>query len=62
MDTIMGSVSDIASGIQTETDVVQENTQNILDIQSQIGAVSESVEENERVIRGLNEMLGQFKL
>jgi methyl-accepting chemotaxis protein len=55
-------VSDIASGIQTETDVVQENTQNILDIQSQIGAVSESVEENERVIRGLNEMLGQFKL
>jgi methyl-accepting chemotaxis protein len=62
MDTIMGSVSDIASGIQTETDVVQGNTQNILDIQSQIGAVSESVEENERVIRGLNEMLGQFKL
>jgi methyl-accepting chemotaxis protein len=62
MDTIMGSVSDIAAGIQTETDVVQENTQNILDIQSQIGAVSSSVEENERVIQSLNEMLGEFKL
>jgi methyl-accepting chemotaxis protein len=62
MDTIMGSVSDIAAGIQTETDVVQENTQNILDIQSQIGAVSSSVKENERVIQSLNEMLGEFKL
>jgi methyl-accepting chemotaxis protein len=62
MDTIMGSVSDISAGIQTETDVVQENTQNILDIQSQIGAVSSSVEENERVIQSLNEMLGEFKL
>jgi methyl-accepting chemotaxis protein len=62
MDTIMGSVMDIASGIQIETDVVQENTQNILEIESRIGAVSDSVEQNEKVIQSLNEMLGEFKL
>jgi methyl-accepting chemotaxis protein len=62
MDTIMNSVSDIASGIQVETDVVQENTQNIMDIQTQIGAVTSSVEENEKVIQSLNDLLGEFKL
>jgi methyl-accepting chemotaxis protein len=62
MGTIMDSVKDIASGIQTETDVVQENTQSILDIQNQIEAVTGSVEANEKVIQSLNKLLAAFKL
>jgi methyl-accepting chemotaxis protein len=62
MGTIMDSVKDIASGIQTETDVVQENTQSILDIQNQIEAVTGSVEANEKVIQSLNKLLSAFKL
>jgi methyl-accepting chemotaxis protein len=62
MDTIMGSVSDVASGIQLETDVVQENTESIVGIQKQIKAVDNSVEENEKIIQNLYATLGGFKL
>jgi methyl-accepting chemotaxis protein len=62
METIMSKVSDIASGIQIETDVVRENTQSILEIRSQINAVNTSVEENETIIKSLDAMLGGFKL
>jgi methyl-accepting chemotaxis protein len=62
METIMNSVSDIAAGVQVETDVVRENTESILEIQKRIKAVDDSVDENEKVIRGLNEVIGGFKL
>jgi methyl-accepting chemotaxis protein len=62
MATIVDQVSDIASGLQVETDVVQENTESILEIQKQIKAVDDSVEENERIIQNLEDMLGGFKL
>jgi hypothetical protein len=42
--------------------VVQENTQSILEIRKQVGAVSDAVDENEEIIRSLNEIIGQFKL
>jgi hypothetical protein len=62
METIMSSVSDIASGLQLETDAVQENTESILDIRSQIKAVVDSVEENEKIIQSLDTILGGFKV
>jgi methyl-accepting chemotaxis protein len=62
MDTIMNRVSDIATGLQTETMVVQENTESILGIQRQIRAVDDSVEENEKVIKNLDTMLEGFRL
>jgi methyl-accepting chemotaxis protein len=62
MSAIMNQVSDIASGLQTETDVVQENAESIIEIQKQIKAVDDSVEENERIIQSLEDMLGGFKL
>jgi methyl-accepting chemotaxis protein len=62
MEEIKGSVSDIATGLQVETDVVQENTKSILGIQRQIKAVDESVEENEKLIQNLDVVLTRFKL
>ncbi len=62
MENIMHSVADIASGIQTETDVVRENTESILEIQSRIKNVSDSVGENEKIIHSLDNILGEFKL
>jgi methyl-accepting chemotaxis protein len=62
MDTIKEKVSDIASGLQVETDVVQENTQSIIGIQQQIKAVDDSVEENEKIIASMDNMLRGFKL
>jgi methyl-accepting chemotaxis protein len=62
METIMNRVSDIASGLQVETDVIQENTTSILEIQGQIKAVVDSVEENEKVIQSLDTILEGFKL
>jgi methyl-accepting chemotaxis protein len=62
MDTIKSRVSDIASGLQLETDAVQENTQSIMGIQRQINAVDNSVEENERIVKSLDNLLRGFKL
>jgi methyl-accepting chemotaxis protein len=62
METIKGKVTDIASGLQIETDVVQENTQSIMEIQKQIKAVDDSVEENEKIVQSLDAMLQGFKL
>jgi methyl-accepting chemotaxis protein len=62
MDMIMTKVSDIALGIQTETDVVQENTESILEIRRQIRAVVDSVEENQTIVQNLNGVIGKFKL
>jgi methyl-accepting chemotaxis protein len=62
METIMHSVSDIVSGLQMETDVVQANTDSILGIRTQIKAVVDSIEENEKIIQSLDDMLGGFKL
>jgi methyl-accepting chemotaxis protein len=58
----MSSVSDVASGIQNVTEVVQENTESIVGIQKQIKAVDDSVEENEKIIQNLYATLGGFKL
>jgi methyl-accepting chemotaxis protein len=62
METIMNRVTDIASCLQTETDVVQENTESILEIQRQIQAVDESVEKNETIIKSLDTLLAGFTL
>jgi methyl-accepting chemotaxis protein len=62
MDTIMNRVSDIAAGIQVETDVVKDNTDSILDLRAQIKTVVDSVEENEKIIKSLDTMLKGFKL
>jgi methyl-accepting chemotaxis protein len=62
METIMDRVTDIASGLQEETDSVQENTQSIMGIQRQIKAVDNSVEENEKIVHSLDQMLRGFKL
>jgi methyl-accepting chemotaxis protein len=62
MDTIMSRVSEIAGGLQIETDVVKDNTDSILGIRSEINAVVASVEENEKIIRSLDTMLKGFKL
>jgi hypothetical protein len=42
--------------------VVQENTQSIIGIQQQIKAVDDSVEENEKIIASMDNMLRGFKL
>jgi methyl-accepting chemotaxis protein len=62
MDTIMSMVSDIAEGLQVETDMVQENTESILGIRKQIKAVDDSVEENEKIIQNLGTILAGFTL
>jgi methyl-accepting chemotaxis protein len=62
METIMSRVSDIASGLQSETDAVQENTESILGIRKQINAVVGSVEENEKIIQNLDGLLAGFTL
>jgi methyl-accepting chemotaxis protein len=62
MEAIMNSVTDIAAGLQVETDVVQENTESILGIQKQISNVVSSVEENEKIIQKLDALVGEFKL
>jgi methyl-accepting chemotaxis protein len=62
METIKSKVTDIASSLQVETDVVQENTQSIIGIQKQIKAVDDSVEENERIVQSLDNLLKGFKL
>jgi methyl-accepting chemotaxis protein len=62
MDAIKTSVCDIAAGLQTETDAVQENAENIMGLQRQIQAVDDSVEENERIIQNLDDMLAGFTL
>lgn len=62
MDTIKEKVSDIASGLQVETDVVQENTKSIIGIQQQIKAVDDSVKENEKIVISLDNMLKGFRL
>jgi methyl-accepting chemotaxis protein len=62
MDAIMESVSDIASGLQVETDVVKDNTDSILEIRSQITDVVQSVEHNEKIIGSLDSILSGFRL
>jgi methyl-accepting chemotaxis protein len=62
METIMSRVSDIAAGVQQETDVVQENTESILEIRKQIKAVVNSVEENQTIIQSLDDILAGFTL
>jgi methyl-accepting chemotaxis protein len=62
METIMSRVSEIAAGVQQETDVVQENTESILEIRKQIKAVVNSVEENQTVIQSLDDILAGFTL
>jgi methyl-accepting chemotaxis protein len=62
METIMSRVSDIAAAVQQETDVVQENTESILEIRKQIKAVVNSVEENQTVIQSLDDILAGFTL
>jgi methyl-accepting chemotaxis protein len=62
METIMNEVSEIAAGLQTETDAVQDNTDSILGIRKQIKAVVGSVEENGKVIESLGTLLEGFKL
>jgi methyl-accepting chemotaxis protein len=62
MDTIKGKVGDIATSLQTETDAVQENSRSIIGIQTHIKAVDGSVEENERIVVSLDNMLRGFKL
>jgi methyl-accepting chemotaxis protein len=62
METIMSRVSDIASGIQIETDVVRENTESILEMRRQINAVDASVDENEKIIQSLDGILAGFML
>jgi methyl-accepting chemotaxis protein len=62
MEQIISSVSEIASGLQMETDMVQENTECILEIRKQINAVDGSVEENEKIIQSLDAILEGFKL
>jgi methyl-accepting chemotaxis protein len=62
METIMSRVSDIAAGVQQETDVVQENTESILEIRKQIKAVVDSVKENQTIIQSLDDILAGFTL
>jgi methyl-accepting chemotaxis protein len=62
MDTIMSRVSDIAAGLQVETDVVKDNTDSILGIRAQTKEVVDSLEENEKIISSLDTMLKGFKL
>jgi methyl-accepting chemotaxis protein len=62
MDTIKDKVTDIASGLQVETDVVQDNSESIMGIQRQIKAVDDSVEENEKIVQSLDNILMGFKL
>jgi methyl-accepting chemotaxis protein len=62
MEMIMSSVSDIATGLQVETDVVQENAESIMEIQRQIKAVDDSVEENEEIIHNMDLLLAGFTL
>ncbi len=62
METIMSKVSDIASGLQVETTMVQENTDSILGIQGQVQTVVNSLEQNEKIIHDLDDILAGFKL
>jgi methyl-accepting chemotaxis protein len=62
MENIMGSVSDIAMALQGETDVVKDNTDSILELRGQIAAVLGSVDENEKIIQNLDNILSGFKL
>jgi methyl-accepting chemotaxis protein len=62
MENIMGSVSDIAMALQGETDVVKDNTDSILELRGQIAAVLGSVDENEKIISNLDNILSGFKL
>jgi methyl-accepting chemotaxis protein len=62
MDTIKDKVTDIASGLQVETDVVQDNTESIMGLQKQIKAVDDSVEENEKIVQSLDNILKGFKV
>jgi methyl-accepting chemotaxis protein len=62
MEQIMGSVTDIASGVQIETNVVQENTASILEMRKQIKAVADSVGDNEKIIQSLETILLGFTL
>jgi methyl-accepting chemotaxis protein len=62
MDTIKDKVTDIASGLQVETDVVQDNSESIMGLQKQIKAVDDSVEENEKIVQSLDNILMGFRL
>ncbi len=62
METIVSRVSDIASGLQMETDAVKGNTDSILELRRQIGAVVDSVEENKKITQSLDDILKGFKL
>jgi methyl-accepting chemotaxis protein len=62
METIMSRVSEIAGSVQQETDVVQENTESILEIRKQIKAVVDSVKENQAIIQSLDDILAGFTL
>jgi methyl-accepting chemotaxis protein len=62
MDTIKDKVTDIASGLQVETDVVKDNSESIMGLQKQIKAVDDSVEENEKIVQSLDNILMGFRL
>jgi methyl-accepting chemotaxis protein len=62
MEAITGHVTEIAGGLQAETDAVRENTESIVAIQGRIEAVVASVEDNEKIIDNLEGILGGFKL
>jgi methyl-accepting chemotaxis protein len=62
MESIMSQVSDIAESLQSQTEVVQANTDSILEIRQQVGAVVNSVEDNEKIIQSLDHILEGFTL
>jgi methyl-accepting chemotaxis protein len=62
MDSITERVTDMASNLELETDVIQENTQSILEIRKQAGQVAGSVEESDEIIKTLNAIIEKFKL
>jgi methyl-accepting chemotaxis protein len=62
MDSITERVTDMAANLELETDVIQENTQSILEIRKQAGQVAGSVEESDEIIKSLNAIIEKFKL